>query len=92
MNKPKLTWRVVTSVVVAIALYAANSAYEVFRTSFVASMAVKQVEDSVLTYSLIQQLIVGNKVPSILMVTLLIILAIIWGTYVVALARPSDKQ
>lgn len=94
MNKPKVTWRVVVSVLLAVVSYAANSVYGVFRTSFEASMAVKQVEDSVVTYSLVQQLLTTNVVGNTLLMVFVLSMLLIWGTFLTKLfaAQKSNNS
>ena len=82
VNKPKATWRVITSVVLAFVFYTLNSTYNVFRASYEAGLAVKQVDDSVVSYSLIQQLITNNAVHQIIVWVFILCILLIWGLYV----------
>ena len=92
MNKPKATWRVVVSVLMAVLFYATNSAYGVFRTSFEASMAVKQVEDSVVTYSLVQQMLSTNVVSSTLLIVFVVTMLLVWGSYAMKAFRKQNSD
>ena len=92
MNKPKATWRVVVSVLMAVLFYFANGVYSVFRTSFEASMAVKQVEDSVVTYSLVQQMLSTNVVASTLALVFFVSMLLIWGTYARRVLRNQQSD
>lgn len=90
--KPKATWRVVVSVLMAVLFYAANNVYGVFRTSFEASMAVKQVEDSVVTYSLVQQMLKTNVVSSTLMIVFVLTMLLVWGSYAMKTFRKQNSD
>lgn len=82
MNKPKAKWRVVASVLLAVVCYQLNNLYNVFRASYEARLAVKQVDDSVVGYSLIQQLITNNAVYQILLWIFILSVLFIWGMYI----------
>lgn len=81
MNKPKATWRVIATVLLAVVCYQLNNVYNVFRASYEAKLAVKQVDDSVVDYSLIQQLITNNAVHQILLWIFILSVLFIWGMY-----------
>jgi hypothetical protein len=91
---PNWRWRAVTTILLAVACYAANAAYNVIRPSFEAGIATKQVEDSVVTYSLVQQLLTGNPVSKAIGWIFLIGVLLIWGTYALNLLKrgKSDTQ
>ncbi len=74
----KTSSRFFASVVAILVYFIANGIYGVFQTGLEAGIAVKQVNDSVVTYSLAQQMARGNLVSGGLLLLLVLIVIVLW--------------
>ena len=84
MNFPKI--RVMFSLIF-IGLYAVTaSVFKLFEAPLTASVATNQVEDSVVTYSLVQTMIEG-KVLQFFGISLLVMLLILWVPYLMKMMK-----
>jgi len=70
--------RVAWSIVFVTVYFVLTSIWAPFAASVEASAAVRQVDDSIVTYSFAQQMARGNVVPTILMVFLGLALFLMW--------------
>lgn len=84
--------RIVWSVVALLVYLPMTSLYGMFRPSIEASIAVAQVKNSVITYSLVQQVVQGNLVPNVLGLMFLLALVLIWGGYIVQKLKPNGSS
>jgi hypothetical protein len=89
--KVKLQWRLVFSGLFAAVLFLAYGLWNVFRSSIEASAAVAQIQDSITTYSLTQQLLTSNVGARVLMLVFLIAMLAVWVPYLKARREPPQN-
>jgi len=83
---------IVLSMALLITGIFALGAYGTFASSFEASLAVGQLNDSIVEYSLIQKVIVGNLIPSVIIFITALLMTLFLAPLVKSILNESTKK
>lgn len=82
VKEPKFVPRTIFSVIFVVIAIIALKVYSVFRASLEAQIAVGQLNDSVVEYSFIQQLIVRDAFDSLVVGIFILVIILTWYRFI----------
>lgn len=82
-SSPKIGWRAVVTFLSCTAWLIFSKIYDAVRGPLEGSVAVGQLSDDPATYAAAREISTGNLIPNIAIWSLIVLLAIVWGTYLV---------